>query len=44
MITTNLRFPKEFWEKLKEIAKKEERSANSEIIYIVKKYLEKKES
>lgn len=40
MISSNIRVPEELWEKLKEIAEKEERSINSQLIYIIKKYLE----
>ena len=42
MISSNLRIPEELWEKLKKIAQKEERSINSQIIYIIKKYIEEK--
>lgn len=41
MISSNIRIPEELWDKLRKIAEKEERSINSEIIYIIKKYLEK---
>lgn len=43
MITSNVRIPEEIWEKIKEYAEEEERSMNSEIIYIFKKYIEEKE-
>ncbi len=41
MISSNIRIPEELWDKLRKIAEKEERSINSEIIYIIKKYIEK---
>ena len=43
MISTNLRIDENLWKKLKEIAFEEERSVNSQINYIIKKYIEKKE-
>ena len=43
MITSNIRVPEEIWEEIKKIANKEERSMNSEIIYILKKYIEEQE-
>lgn len=43
MITSNVRIPEEIWEKIQEYAKIEERSMNSQIIYIFKKYIEEKE-
>ena len=43
MITSNVRIPEEVWEKIKEIAIKEERSMNSQIIYIFKEFIEKQE-
>lgn len=42
MEITSLRIDKELYEKLKEIAAEEERSINSMIVYIIKKYLENK--
>ena len=46
MISSNIRVPEDLWNELKEIADKEERSINSQLIYIIKKYIEeaKKES
>lgn len=44
MISTNLRISEVIWKKLKELALKEERSINGEINYILKKYIEEKES
>lgn len=43
MISSNIRVPEEIWERLKKQANKEERSINSQIIYIIKKYLEEQE-
>lgn len=40
MISSNIRVPEDLWNKLKEIAIKEERSINSQLIYIIKKYIE----
>lgn len=44
MITSNIRVPEEIWEKIKEIAGKEKRSINSQIVYIMQEYIEKKDS
>lgn len=44
MITSNIRVPEEIWEKIKEIAEKEKRSINSQIVYIMQEYIEKKDS
>lgn len=43
MISSNIRVPEDIWEKFKELANKEERSINAQIIYIMKKYIEEKE-
>lgn len=43
MISSNIRVPEDLWEKLKKQADKDERSINSEIIFIIKEYIEKKE-
>lgn len=40
MISSNIRVPEDLWNDLKKIANKEERSINSQIIYIIKKYIE----
>lgn len=40
MISSNIRVPEDIWEELKKIADKEERSINSQIVYIIKKYIE----
>lgn len=42
MISSNIRVPEELWNELKKIAEKEERSINSQLIYIIKKYIEEK--
>ena len=42
MIHTQFRVPKETWEKLKVLAKKERRSINSEIVYVIEEYLKGK--
>ena len=42
MVTSNVRVPEEIWEEIKNIANEEERSINSEIIFILKKYIEEK--
>lgn len=39
MISSNIRVPEELWEQLKKIAEEEKRSINSEIIYIIEKYI-----
>lgn len=44
MITSNIRIPEEIWNEIKKIAEKEERSINSQIIYILKNYLEKQKN
>lgn len=44
MITSNIRVPEEIWEKIKEIAEKEKRSINSQIVYIMQEYIEKKDN
>ncbi len=43
MISTNLRIDENLWRKLKEIAFEEKRSINSQINYIIEKYVEEKE-
>ena len=43
MINSQIRIPEELWDKLKEISEKEERSINSQIIYILKTYAEEYE-
>lgn len=40
MISSNVRIPEELLKELKKQAKKEERSINSQLIFIIKKYLE----
>ena len=40
MITSNIRIPEEIWEEIRKISENEERSINSQIIYILKKYIE----
>ena len=40
MITTSLRIDEKLYEKLKKIAKKDKRSINTEILYILEKYIE----
>ena len=40
MITSNIRVPEDLWEELRKIAEKEERSINSQLIFIIKKYIE----
>lgn len=40
MISSNIRVPEDLWNELKIIAEKEERSINSQLIYIIKKYIE----
>lgn len=41
MITSNIRVPEDIWEKIKEIAEKEKRSINSQIVYIMQEYIKK---
>lgn len=43
MISSNIRVPEDLWERLKVIADKEKRSMNSELIYIIEKYVEEQE-
>lgn len=43
MISSNIRVPEDLWEKLRKQAEKEERSINSQIIFIIKQYIENKE-
>ena len=40
MINSQIRIPEELWDKIREISKYEERSINSQIIYILKKYID----
>lgn len=40
MISSNIRVPEDLWEELKKIAEKEERSINSQIIFLIKKCIE----
>ncbi len=40
MVSSNIRIPEDLWEELKKIAENEERSINSQLIYIIKKYIE----
>ena len=42
MVSSQIRIQEELWEELKKIAEEEERSVNSEIVYIIKKYIEEK--
>lgn len=43
MISSNIRVPKDIWEKLKIIADKEQRSMNSQIVYLIQKCVEEQE-
>ncbi len=43
MINSQIRIPEELWDKIKEISEQEERSINSQIVYILKKYIEEYE-
>lgn len=43
-MTTTLRISEELYEKIVEIAEKEKRSINSEILYILEKYVEEKKT
>ena len=40
MISSNVRIPEELWKELKKQAEKEERSINSQLIFILRKYLD----
>jgi predicted DNA-binding protein len=40
MTNTNLRIPDELYEKLKEIAEREDRSINGQMVHIIRKYIE----
>lgn len=42
MITSNVRIPEDIWYEIKKIAEEEERSINSQIIYILRKFLEER--
>ena len=44
MINCNIRIPEELWKQLKKISIKEERSINSQIIYIIKNYIDQYEN
>jgi hypothetical protein len=39
MTNSNLRIPDELYEKLKEIAKQEDRSINGQIVHIIKRFI-----
>lgn len=43
MINSQIRIPEELWDKLKEISEQEERSINSQMVYILKKFIEEYE-
>lgn len=40
MINSNIRIPEELWEQLRKISEKEERSINSQLIFIIKRFIE----
>lgn len=40
MISSNIRVPEDLWDSLKEIADKEERSINAQIVFLIKKCVE----
>lgn len=40
MVSSQIRIPEDLWEELKKIADKEKRSVNSEMVYIIQKYIE----
>lgn len=40
MISSNIRVPEDLWNSLKEIANKEERSINAQIVFLIKKCVE----
>lgn len=42
MITTTLRIEEELYEKIVKIAEEEKRSVNSEIVYILEKFIKEK--
>ena len=42
MISSNIRVPEDLWEELKKIADKEQRSINSQIVYLIQKCVEEK--
>ncbi len=44
MISSNIRVPEDLWEKLKIQADKDKRSLNSEILYIIERFIEEKEA
>ena len=44
MVNSQIRIPEELWDKIKEISENEERSINSQIVYILKKYIEEYEN
>lgn len=41
-INSNVRIPEDIWEEIRKIAQEENRSINSQIIFILKKYIEDK--
>lgn len=41
-INSNVRIPEDIWEEIRKIAQDENRSINSQIIFILKKYIEEK--
>lgn len=44
MISSNIRVPIDLWEKFRDIAEKEERSINAQIVYLIKKCVEENEN
>lgn len=42
MISSQIRIPEDLWEELKKVAELEQRSINSQLVYIIKKYIEEK--
>lgn len=44
MISSNIRVPYELWEELKKIAEKEQRSINSQIVYLIKKCVDEEKN
>ena len=40
MVSTNIRIPEEIWEAFKDIAYKEERSINGQLIIVLKSFIE----
>lgn len=43
IVYCNIRIPEDLWERLRVISKKEKRSMNSQIVYIIQEFIEQTE-